>query len=312
MTTASTILGIDVGGTKVAAGLLAWPSGEVLKRLSWPTRPARGGRAVLDDALEMSRELAATTTPAAIGLGVCELVNREGRLASAHTINWLDLPVLDELSAVAPAFLEADVRAAALAEAAFGAGREFRQFLYVTIGTGISCCLMLDGQPHLGAHGATGTMASSPLPPTCESCRHATPVTLEQLASGPALLARFAAAHGEAASAQEVLAAAESGHSMAAQIVDTATTALGSHLALLVNVLDPGAVILGGGLGLSEGLYRQGLVAALRRHIWSPSLRALPILSAATGADAGWMGAAAHAANCFFTASETPDTNSTP
>ena len=92
----------------------------------------------------------------------------------------------------------------------------------------------------------------------------------------------------------------------------TATTALGAQIALLVNVLDPAAVILGGGLGLSEGLYRQGLMAALRRHIWSPSRRALPVISAATGADAGWMGAAAHAANCFFSASKTSNTNSIP
>lgn len=292
----SPVLGIDIGGTKIAAGLLAWPSGEVLHRVSWPTRPERGGHAVLEDVLGVARELAASARPAAIGLGVCELVDIEGRLASAHTIDWHDLPVLAELSVIAPAVLEADVRAAALAEACFGAGRHLAQFLYVTIGTGISCCLMLHGRPHLGVHGATGTMASGPLPPGGASSRHEATVTLEQLASGPGLLARYHAAHGSAADTHEVLAAAENGCSMAAHVVTTAATVLGAHIAQLVNVLDPAAVVLGGGLGLREGLYREAMVAGIRRHIWSPSLRNLPVVSAATRTDAGWMGAAAHAA----------------
>jgi glucokinase len=61
---------------------------------------------------------------------------------------------------------------------------------------------------------------------------------------------------------------------------------------LLVNTLDPEAVIVGGGLGLSEGLYWDGMIASTRRHIWSPNFRELPILRAAMGADAGWIGAA--------------------
>jgi len=61
---------------------------------------------------------------------------------------------------------------------------------------------------------------------------------------------------------------------------------------LLVNTLDPEAVIVGGGLGLSEGPYWDGFIRSTRRHIWSADLRQLPILRAATGADAGWLGAA--------------------
>jgi len=291
------LLGIDIGGTKIAAGILTWPDGRFIARRTIPTNAGRGGRAVLDDVLGLARELVHQAGDvAAIGLGVCELVDREGRLASANCLQWLNLPVQEELSGIAPAVIEADVRAAALAEAMFGAGRGLRSFLYVTIGTGISCSLVIDGVPWLGAHGATGTMASSPLSIPCERCGHVSRRTLEEIAAGPALVARFNAAAGHAASGQDVLAAAAAGHALAGQIVASAGEALESQIGLLVNTLDPEAVIIGGGLGLSDGPYWEHFIAATRRHIWSGVHRELPIKRAATGADAGWIGAAARAA----------------
>jgi glucokinase len=75
-------------------------------------------------------------------------------------------------------------------------------------------------------------------------------------------------------------------------VVETADEAIGSTLGLLINVLDPEAVIIGGGLGLTEGLYWQTLLTSTRRHIWSDVNRDLPITHAATGSRAGIIGAA--------------------
>src|SRR5258706_1841475 len=180
----SHIIGIDVGGTKIAAGVASFPDGVVLARRSIPTRAQRGGRAVLDDVLRLGRETGAEKAIRrlqAVGLGIGELVNREGELASANCIQWLDQPMRKELGAIAPMVIEADVRAAALAEALFGAAKQFRNFLYVTVGTGISCCLMFDGQPYLGARGATGTMGSSPLSLPCDNCGNVNTRTLDEI-----------------------------------------------------------------------------------------------------------------------------------
>lgn len=293
-------LGFDLGGTKIAAGLATFPAGRVLARRVVPTHAERGGRTVLDDVLRLAHELAAESAAAgacvaALGLGVCELVDRGGRLASANVLPWLELPVLEELAAVAPAVFVADVRAAALAEARFGAGRAFSQFLYLTVGTGLSACLMLDGRPHLGAQGLTGTFASSPLGVPCDACGRVNRRTLEEIAAGPALVARFQAAGGRAAGGREVLDAAAAGDAAARQVVESAAEALASQAGLLIGMLDPEALIVGGGLGLSGGLHWEHFVAATRRHVWSPMHRDLPILRAATGTDAGWLGAAAHA-----------------
>ncbi len=298
-----TYLGIDVGGTKVAAGLADLPHGNAHARRTIPTQAERGGEAALAATGQLAREMMATARSkglevAGIGLGVCELVAPDGSIKSANCLPWTREAVQKELGSLAPLTIEADVRAAALAEANWGAGRGSHVFLYVTVGTGISSCLMLNGQPYLGARGLTGTMASSSLSFPCEQCGKINRTELEKIASGPALALRLnRAAPGRAANGREVLAAAEAGDSLARDVVASAGEALESVVALLINVLDPEKVVLGGGLGSSEGLFWDSFVAATRRHIWSEAHRDLPIVRAATGPDAGWLGAALAAAN---------------
>src|SRR5262245_36814485 len=169
------ILGIDVGGTKMAAGVVRFPKGEVLAEKSAPTKPHRGREATLKDVVSLAAGLVeeARSTGCsieAIGLGICELVAPNQEVLSQSLLQWTKTEVVAALGTFAPVFIEADVRAAARAEAMFGGGQHFHIFLYVTVGTGIASCLMVDGGPYLGARGATGTMASSPASMVCEHC----------------------------------------------------------------------------------------------------------------------------------------------
>ena len=299
MTEPFTALGIDIGGTKIAAGVVSFPEGRICAQRIIPTEPTRGGEAVLNDVVRLTEDLAAKAKEAGqkvegVGLGLCELVDPTGRILSANCVRWQDQPVVERLSRVAPAVIEADVRAAALAEALFGAGQSFRIFLYVTVGTGISSCLMLDGKPFVGARGATGTMASSLMNGTCENCGHVSRLTLEEIASGPGLVARFNQRRpGVVTSGLDVMGAAAAGDADALDVLRSAGEALGSTVGLLINVLDPEAVIVGGGLGLSEGPHWESFIASTRRHIWSEIHRDVPLLRAATGQAAGIIGAAA-------------------
>jgi glucokinase len=233
-------------------------------------------------------------------VGLAELVDLEGNVTSAHTLDWRGLPVQALFSQLAPAVVESDVRAPALAEALLGAGRPFRLFLYVTIGTGISCCLVQEGQPYAGARGGALVMASSPFSAICPACGSLLQPVTEEIASGPALVARYRARLGPEADpsltqAEAVIAAAGQGDRRAIEVIETAGLALGSSLGLVINVLDPEAVVIGGGLGSAGGFYWDSLVAATRQHIWSEVARTLPILPAALGPEAGLIGAAATA-----------------
>jgi glucokinase len=188
---------------------------------------------------------------------------------------------------VLPTTVEADVRAAALAEARLGAGRGLRHFLYVTVGTGVSAVSVQDGLPYAGSRGAALVIANGPTRHRCPRCGHEHAEVLEEVAGGPALARAYGAERAEA-----VLAAAEAGDGRAGAVLDRAARALGQALALLAGALDPEALVLGGGLGSAPGPYAERLRAAFGAALWDGDARDLPLLPATLGPDAGLVGAA--------------------
>ena len=125
-------IGIDVGGTKCAAGIVVFPEGRVVARRWQPTQPERGGAAVLSDVVQLTRSLQNEAAkleinPTVLGVGLAELVGVNGEVLSAATIRWKGMAVRDELQTETgmPVTSEADVRAAARGEAQLGAVATF-------------------------------------------------------------------------------------------------------------------------------------------------------------------------------------------
>jgi glucokinase len=294
-------IGIDLGGTKTAAGLVELPAGRIVAKEVIPTAPERGGAAVLRDTLALARRLQAHAASIAapvcgIGVGICELVNLEAEIRSDNLIKWQGLGAQQAFAAIAPTRFESDARAPALAEARYGAGKGYRHFIYLTIGTGISYCLVIDGRPYPGAHGNAIIAGSGLLSSDCERCGASVEHSLEDYASGPALAARYnrECRENRAAlnSGVEVAAAAAAGDALAKSIVTSAAAAVGNTAGFLINALDPEALIVAGGLGLAGGLYWESFLASTRRRIWAAQYRALPIVTAQLGLDASVVGAA--------------------
>jgi len=291
-------IGIDVGGTKIAAGLVEIATGRVLAMRRVPTEPERGGEAVLQTCLDLAgrlaeEALAAGTCLAGIGVGVPELVSPEGSITSNQTIDWRDVPVAEAFGRIAPAGVESDVRAAALAEARYGGGRERSSFLYVTIGTGISCTLVQGGLPYRGARGNALVLASGQLTCWCERCGGFAVTVVEEFSSGPAIARRYADLTGDsAATSEKVLGLAEAGDAIARAVVADAAELVGGAIGFAVNILDPEVVVIGGGLGTAGGTYWEHMVRSAREHIWSEQTRGLEILRSELGEHAGLIGAA--------------------
>jgi glucokinase len=256
-------IGIDVGGTKIAVGVVDLDSGRVLQAERLATRPERGGAAVLADCAALAGRLGAPELP--VGIGICEMVNTAGEITSAETLEWrtLDVGAVGQGGSVT---VESDVRAAAMAEAAFGAGAGLGSFLYVIVGTGASCTLVQRGVPWQGARGNAIVLGSPPA---------------ELVASGLALARRAGASD-----AGQVLADPTHEH-----LVSEAVSELGTAVAALLNALDPEAVIIGGGLG-TAGPFFERVAEATRAGVEYEDTRGLPILRSALGADGGVIGAA--------------------
>jgi glucokinase len=287
-------IGIDVGGTKIAAGLVDIEDGSILAREGRLTLPQRGGETILNDVLALATSMRVDAT--AIGIGVAELVDREGKIVSDATLGWINLNVRERFETLLPTRIEADVRAAARAEARFGPGKDTQSFIYITVGTGISCCLVNNGEPYLGARGLTGTFASAPMRSPFIDYRLQPCVPLEEFSSGPGLARRYALRTQEWIDTKEVMSRAMAGDAHARHVVESGGRALGSAIAQLVNTLDPQSVIIGGGLGCAGGIFHAALKSSFYEHLWSDLHAAVPVHLAKLGPDAGIVGAALAAA----------------
>lgn len=289
------VAAIDVGGTKTAFGIVDCPSGGIEEWDSIPTPAGVSGHGeFLDDVVNRTRRLALRHRAAAIGMSVCELVSPGQRITSGHRVKWDGIDVRAILSEIAPAVIEADVRAAALAEARLGAGRGFSSFLYVNIGTGISSSLVLDGRVHAGANGNALALASSPVELRCPHCGAMASQTVEDAAGGSGLVEQARMMGLDVEGAAELFTRRDPA---SRRIADAACLALGVTLGIAVNLLDPHAVILGGGLILASAEYREQAISHIRSHIWAPRTRQLPILPAALGGHSALIGAALRAAD---------------
>ncbi len=260
----TTIVGIDAGGTKLAAGRVDLATGAVSDRRVIDTHAERGGQAVLADVVELARSVMGDAQ--AIGIGVPELVDAAGRIRSAANWDWRELDLAAAFAELPPVRIVSDVHAAALAESRLGAGRACGSFLYVSVGTGISSSFVLDGRPWSGADGRA-ILLGAPL--------------VEEQASGPAI-ARAAGTQ----TAQEAFA-----DPACAPVIRAAADALGLELARAVHLLDPGAIVVGGGLGLND-TYRLLVTEALAAAIDPTYANLPPVLPAQLGELAGIVGAA--------------------
>jgi glucokinase len=277
-------VGVDIGGTKIAAGLVD-AGGRLRRTQRTGTPPVGGGQAVLDAVVELVSRVCGAARPAGIGVGAPGVIDPvTGAVISATEVlpGWAGTPVRDVLQTRTglPVTVDNDVRVMALGEVRAGAATGFGEVLFVSVGTGIGGALACHGHVRRGNHGTAGEIAhlvageTGRVPCGCGALDH-----LEAVASGAALAA-----------------------ARRPDAVPHAATVLGRVLAGLVTALDVDAVVVGGGVAQIGVAFLDPLAAALHAGVLPP-LRDLPVLPAALGADAPLVGAALLAADCAKAAS---------
>jgi glucokinase len=300
-------IGIDIGGTKVAALRVA-EDGDVLDRRERPT-PADDVAATVETVSDLAADLAAAGGEA-IGVGAAGMVDfAAGVLRYAPNLAWREIPLRDLLSERTglPCVVDNDANVAAWGEYRFGAARGYRHVLAVTVGTGIGGGIVADGELFRGAHGFAAEIGHIIVEPDGPPCGCGNRGCWEQVASGRALgrLARAeverepagriaALAGGAEASGRHVSEAAREGDPAAAAIFATVGRRLGEGIAGLVNILDPEVVIVGGGVAEEGAVLLEPAREAFLDAVEAPEHRPeVPILAATLGNDAGAIGAAA-------------------
>jgi glucokinase len=290
------VIGVDVGGTTVKAGLFD-SDGLEYSSSNRPTPRHLGPDAVITTTIDAIAELRAQVPEAArvraVGLVVPGLVDAEQGIAVyAANLGWRQLPLRQIVAEAVglPVILDHDVRAAGLAELEFGAGRGLQEVFFVALGTGVAAAVITRGQVATGATGRAGELGHLPVFPEGEWCACGQRGCTETYASAAALSRRYAAASGISdVPAQDVISRAAAGDPVADGIFQDALTALSRALVHYVLLMDPELILIGGGMAASGAILLGPLASAVQAGLaWRP---APAILNGRFAGDAGRRGA---------------------
>jgi glucokinase len=313
---ASHVIAVDLGGTKVAAGLVA-PDGEVLRRAVEPTDLTN------EDAVlaQLERVIGGLTDDgfAALGVGVPSTIDqRSGRAVTSVNIPLAGVDLRERLRELfdVPVAIENDGNAAAVAEHRLGAARGARHVVMLTLGTGVGGGLILDNRLYRGAVGAAGELGHITIDANGPPCQGACPGRghLEALASGLAAdgLADRAAADrpdgdlGRAAAAGRkvdprlLVELASAGPGDARDVLEHVGFHLGIGIADFVNVFNPELVVIGGGFAEAGELLLDTARKVVGERALPPAKDEARIVMAELGSEAGLIGAALVAFDALY------------
>lgn len=309
----SLTIGVDIGGTKVAAGVVT-PGGRVLARLRTETPERSKSPAVVEDTIvSVVSDLRQEYKVRAVGVGAAGFVDeRRSRVLFAPHLSWREEPLRDALSVRLglPVVVENDANASAWAEVRAGAARGVDDVVVVNLGTGIGGAIVLDGQLRRGRYGLAGEFGHMTVVPGGHRCECGNRGCWEQYASGNALTRdarELVAAESPVAEALRqavggdpklitgplVSELARKGDRACRELLEEAGGWLGVGLANLAAAFDPELFVIGGGVSevgeLLLGPARSAFEKGLTGRGYRPEAR---VVAAALGNEAGVIGVA--------------------
>ena len=315
---AQLVLGVDIGGTKVAAGLVD-SLGSILYQTRVPmvaVGDAAAGFAAVANAIHAVFAAQPGARTALAGMGVCApgpLDPRTGIVLNSPNLPcWRNFPLADELQRVfgLPVRVDNDANAAALAEAIWGAGIGYRNVFYATLGTGIGTGIVFERRIYHGRTGCAAEGGHLTIDYRGPQCACGKRGCIEALCSGPAIAQRARARLAEPAAAtskmiglaggnleqvqaETVGEAFRRGDSLAAEVLQATADLLAVWLGNVIDLLEPDVIIIGGGVAELMTPFFGSIHNQLPRWSINPRSQEIPLLHAKYGANAGIAGAAA-------------------
>ncbi|MDQ0191362.1 ROK family glucokinase [Alicyclobacillus cycloheptanicus] len=304
--------GVDIGGTKIKTALVS-DDGAVLHRHAFDTMASLGPSHACEQLARALHECATAAgisadTIEAVGVGIAGFVEGStGVVVEAPNLAWRDVPLKSMLEQTLqrPVSIDNDANVAALGEAWQGAARGAKTVLCVTVGTGVGAGIVIGGQVHAGATGMAGEIGhivvdrDRSLPCGCGKFG-----CLETRASATAIVrdaklqqeAGALPASADIRGADDVFSLAREGFEAAKRVIADEADWLGYGLALCAMVLNPDAVVIGGGVSKSGALWLERVQDAFSRYAQPRTIAGVRMALAELGNDAGVVGAARLAA----------------
>lgn len=306
-------IGVDIGGTNVKIAIVD-EKGHIAYSNSEPTRAEMGYKYTIQNIITLIKtSLKETSIPkesiGGIGIGCPGQIDSENGIVRLlpNIPGWVNVPLsqIMETEFGIKTFLDNDVRVATLGELTFGAGKGLKNLICITVGTGIGSGIVIDGKLVRGASGTAGEIGHMVLQDHMgEMCGCGHTGCLESLASGPTIvkMANEFLMSGKSTKFKElavntpvspriVAEAAEMGDEVAKRIFKINGYWLGLAMANLVNILNPEAIIVGGGVGQAGDLILEPIREMIKERALSIPAQAVKVLPAELGESAGVIGA---------------------
>lgn len=295
-------IGVDLGGTNLRAAAVS-SNGEILMRVSSSANFAGGADPVVRDIvgnIEKLRSSLGTDALYGVGIGVPGFIDMAAGvvIGSANLPGFQNFPVRDEIQSRlgTPIILENDANAAALGEMWVGAGKDVRDLILLTLGTGIGGGIIVDGKILHGFLGMAGELGHMTVVPDGNPCGCGNWGCLEKHASATAITAmgrmmHFGGAHRDL-TAERVHELARAGNERARQVFEAMGRALGVAIANLINIFNFPLYLLSGGPLPAWDEFAPSMLAEVHRRSFTYRRSGTKIEKAALGADAGLYGAA--------------------
>jgi glucokinase len=305
-------IGIDVGGTKIAAGVVG-ADGKIGAR-AYRDTPATSVDATAAAICAAAAELIANHEVEAVGIGAAGFVSSDrSTVLFAPNLAWRNEPLGARVAEVlkVPVVVENDANAAAWGEFAFGAAKDVEHMVCITVGTGIGGGVVIGGELLRGANGVAAELGHMRVVPGGHRCGCGARGCIEQYASGSALVreGRAQAESGSLSAAQMlsvcgitdpalltgpmITMAAAAGDPCAVELLDDLGRWLGEGLASIATLFDPSTIVIGGGVSAAKELLLKSAQVAFEKNLPAKANRPHPRFGLAElGNDAGIIGAA--------------------
>lgn len=293
--------GIDLGGTKIECAVLDSNNNlEVVVRMRLPTESAKGYEHILSQIKKLIDMVAEQVgeKPRKIGFATPGVLEPDSQLMkNSNTICLNGKPMRQDLEAILgiPVQLANDANCFALAEALIGAGKEYPKaevVFGVIMGTGVGGGLVVNNKIIGGHHGIGGEWGHNILEENGAPCYCGKAGCVEQVISGPALERYYEQVSGEKLSLKTILEQYNEGKNEHAKAtIERLLEYYGKAISTLINVLDPGLIVIGGGVGNIDLLYTTGF-ERIKKYIFNKGVVNTPILKPRLGDSAGVFGAA--------------------
>jgi len=290
--------GIDLGGTKIEGVIMdSSRPGEALIRLRRETGSAQGYEHILSQIEGVISDLESAsglTRPPMIGIGTPGAMEPStGRLKNSNTTCLNDRPILQDLERLTGSriLMANDANCFALAEALIGAAAGSGVVFGVILGTGVGGGVVVNGRILPGLHGIAGEWGHNPLRGESHPCYCGRSGCIEGVIAGPSLERFYREQGGDTIRLPEISLRAEAGEKLAIETLERLREKFAESIAAVINILDPDAIVIGGGVGNISLLYEEQTRESVLAHIFNKELRTR-ILPPILGDSAGVFGAA--------------------